>query len=362
MAEGEDKRHDPSERRLNDAAEKGELPRSPELTAVASIIAVAAALTFGAATVAAPVVAFARHAFAPGLRMDSGAAHGLLQAGLWAIASAALPALGAAGLAATAIGLAQTRFSIAPRAFEARLEHLDPFATFARLYMSRQPFVELAKGVLHVGAFGAVTGWVIWDRLGELPALAASPPAVQLALMVDLAWDLVVTSLPVMAALGAIDYAWAHWTWWQGLMLSDQEAREEAREQEGDPHVKAQRRRRMRELSQRQVVKQIATANVLITNPTHYAVALRYRHGVDAAPVVVAKGVDHLAAKLRQEAFRLGIPRVEERLLARSLYAAVPLGKAVPAALFGPVARVLAVIYRRRSAVSPSPSRPSRSS
>ncbi len=348
MSDAEDKKHDPGERQLREAAERGELPRSPELSAVAGLLAVAAALTYGGASVAGPILDFAVREVPSVGPLETGDAVALLHRALEVVAAASLPPLAAAGLASGAVGLAQTRFSLATRAFEARLEHLDPFATFGRIYMSKQPFVELAKGALHVGALGGVTAWAIAGRLGELPRMATAAPTQQLDLLVTLGWDLVTRAFPVMLLLAGVDYAWSYRTWWTSLMRTDQEARQASREQDGDPHVKAQRRRRMRELATNNAMKQLATADVLITNPTHYAIGLRYRHGVDAAPVVVVKGVDHVALKLRQEAFRLGIPRVEDRVLARTLHATVQAGKPVPPALFGPVAKVLAVIWRRR--------------
>jgi flagellar biosynthetic protein FlhB len=353
VSDQEDKKHDPSERRLREAAERGELPRSTEVSGVAATLAVAAALTWGASAVAGPITAMAYQSWSPhasGVRpsLDLASAQDALQQALIAVAAAALVPLSAAAVAAVVVGLAQTRFQIAPQVFSARLEHLDPIATFQKIYLSRQPLVELAKGSLHVLALGAVTAVAIARRAETLPRMAALPPSTLLGLLIDLGWELVITALPVMIALAAIDYGWSSFTWWKSMMRSDQEAKDEHKEQEGDPHVKAQRRRRARELSSRNALRQLKEADVLVTNPTHFAVGLRYRHGVDQAPVVVVKAVDHLAIKLRQEAFALGIPRVEDRLLARTLHAQVPRGRAVPASLFGPVARVLAVVYRRR--------------
>ncbi|MEQ1507987.1 MAG: EscU/YscU/HrcU family type III secretion system export apparatus switch protein [Myxococcota bacterium] len=348
MADAEDKKHDPSEKKLRDAADRGELPRSPELSGVGSTIAVAATLSMAGAAITAPVVEFARMSFGRGTSLDLPSAVGLFQSALVAIASAAGIPLVAAGLAGTVLGFAQTRFQIAPRVFEARLDHLDPWATFQRLYLSREPLVGLAKGILHVAALGGVTAYAVSQRVETLPRVASLPAAQLGPLLADLGWGLVVNAVPVMVALAAVDYGWSAFTWWQNLKRTDQEVKDDHKESEGDPHVRAQRRRRMREIATRNVMRQLKEADVLVTNPTHFAVGLRYRHGVDAAPVVVVKAIDHLAVRLRQEAYRQGIPRVEDRLLARALYAQVPRGKRVPASLYGPVAKVLAVVYKRR--------------
>ncbi|MEQ1565326.1 MAG: EscU/YscU/HrcU family type III secretion system export apparatus switch protein [Myxococcota bacterium] len=350
MAEDDaDKKHDPSERALREAGERGELPRSPELGGVMATIAIAAALSIGGAEVARPIVATSKAFLTDGgVELDIAGAVALLRAVAWAVARAIAVPLGVAALVGLVVGLAQTRFQIATRAFEAKMDHLDPFATFQRLYLSKQPLVELAKGLLHVFALGAITGYAIWERVDELPRIAATPAGAQITKLSELASGLVTRAVPVMLLLAAVDYSWAYFTWWQGLKRTDQQVREENKESDGDPHMKAMRRRRMRELASRNLMKQLKEADVLVTNPTHFAVGLRYRHGQDAAPVVVVKAVDHLALKLRQEAFRMGIPRVEDRVLARALYAQVPRGRAVPAELYGPVAKVLAVVYRRR--------------
>jgi flagellar biosynthetic protein FlhB len=343
-----EKKHDPGERQLREAGERGELPRSPELSGVMATLAVAAALILAGEQVGRPIVSVATSVLADPRPLDLGAAVALLRTAMLAVVSAAAVPLLVAGGASLVTGLAQTRFQIAPRAFEARMDQLDPMAAFQRIYLSRQPLVELAKGLLHVGALGAITGYAIWERVDDLPRIASTPAPEQLRILIDLGSNLIVRAVPVMLMLAAVDYAWTYHTWWQGLKRTDQQVKEENKESEGDPHVKAFRRRKMRELASRNVMRQLKQADVLITNPTHFAIGLRYRHKVDPAPVVVLKAVDHLAVRVRQEAFKLGIPRVEDRRLARMLYAQVPRGKAVPASLFVPVAKVLAVVYRKR--------------
>lgn len=346
--EAGDKKHDPSEKALQDAGERGELPRSPLVTGVVATVAVAAALAMGSGTVAAPIVSFTASLFDPTVGLEDGGAVTIFQSALLTVATAVALPLGVAAIASLATGLFQTRLQLAPRAFEARLEHLDPMATFQQIYLSRQPFIELAKGILQMVALGAVTLHAIGSRLDVLPRLSTMPVAEQLGLMVDLGWDLVARAIPVMFLIAGLDYGWSYYQWWTGLMRTDQQARDDNKESSGDPHVRAQRRRRMREIATRSAMKQLKTADVLVTNPTHFAIGLRYRHGVDASPVVVCKAMDHVALKLRQEAYRLGIPRVEDRALARALYAQVPQEKGVPASLYGPVARVLGVVYRKR--------------
>lgn len=343
----DDKKHDPSERGLREAGERGELPRSTELSGSVALLAGAGVVLFGFAGLTDPVRAFAVRVLQPG-DLDGPAARELLSAAMATVARSAGPVLLAAGLASALTGLAQTRFQVATRAFEAHLDRLDPLATAQRVFASREPLVALARGLLQLAFLGGVVGWVAADRLADLPRIVTLAPIAQLAVLGDLVTGVLSAAIPAMLALAAVDYGWSYWKWWTGLMRTDQQVRDEHKEQEGDPVVRAQRRRRMRELATRKGVAAVQEATVLVTNPTHYAVALRYRHGVDAAPVVVAKGVDHLAAVLRREAQRHGVPRVEDRKLARALHAQVAVGRAVPGDLYGAVARVLAVVYRRQ--------------
>jgi flagellar biosynthesis protein FlhB len=351
-AEQADKKHAPSEKGLREAADRGQLPRSTELSGVVSVVAVSSALVLAGAEVAGPIVEFAQSTLAPGRAGDMSVldATDLMFNVLRTVVLASSPPLFAAAAAALVIGLAQTRFQITTKALETRLDLLNPLPRLQQIFFSRQVFVELAKGLLHVFALGAITGYAIWERIDELPSTASLGAAAQLDLMIDLGSNLIVRAVPVMIGLAIIDYSWSYYQWWNQLRRTDQQVKDEAKEAEGDPMVKAQRRRRARELTSRNAVRQLGEATVLVTNPTHYAVGLRYRHGEDNAPIVVVKGADYLALKLRQEAFRLGIPRVEDRMLARTLFAKVPPGHPIPSELYAAVAKVLAVIYKKRRA------------
>ena len=155
---------------------------------------------------------------------------------------------------------------------------------------------------------------------------------------------------PLGIGLGVSDYAYSWWRNNEQLKRTDQELKDDLKQSDGDPHVKAARRRRAREIAASQGIRLVKDADVVVTNPTHYAIALRYRRGEDDAPIVLAKGVDHLAAKIRAEADRHGVPRIENRLLARGLYAMVDVGMRIPEEYYAAVAQVLAMVYNKRAA------------
>jgi flagellar biosynthetic protein FlhB len=147
-------------------------------------------------------------------------------------------------------------------------------------------------------------------------------------------------------ALGAADYAVQRWRWFMNLKMTRKEVRDDAKGNEGNPEIKARVRRIQRDMARNRMLKSVETATVVITNPTHFAVALEYRRGEMAAPVVVAKGQDHLAARIRTIARERGVPIVENVTLARALYKTADVGQTIPADLFGAVAEILAYLVR----------------
>jgi flagellar biosynthetic protein FlhB len=159
---------------------------------------------------------------------------------------------------------------------------------------------------------------------------------------------LMVRALPVAIVIAALDYAYQYWRMDEKMKMTTQEMKEEHKEQEGDPHVKAARKARARQIAFARTLRNVKKADLVITNPTHFAVALRYRAHEAPAPVVVAKGIDHMALRIRQEAAKYDIPCIENRALARALYPLAEEGHVIPEDFFGPVARTLATVLKRR--------------
>jgi flagellar biosynthetic protein FlhB len=193
-----------------------------------------------------------------------------------------------------------------------------------------------------------VIGAIVALALGG--GLVAHP--IEASALAPLAGHLVVRALwftvATIVALAAIDYALARRRIAAQMKMSPDEVKREHREQEGDPMVKGRRRQRMKELAKRRIAIAVAKADVVIVNPTHYAVALRYHERTDRAPIVVAKGIDELALKIREIARQHGVPVVSQPPLARALHKSVKEGRAIPANLFRAVAEVLAYVYRMR--------------
>lgn len=346
-----EKKHEPSDRQWREAAEQGQLARSPDILAAAVVIGAGAAMSVApepTVNALAAVLHRVPWTSAPLTHEEIGG-WALDVSGL-ALAAMAVP-LGAGALAAALTGFAMTRGEFASSALEPKWERLDPIGTTKEMFFSSRPWVELLKASAKAGLVVWSVSGVIAERIERMPALAATPVTALAGELSDIGMEVLWAAAPALLIIGGADYAWSWWTTRQRLMRTDQELRDEHKATEGDPRIKAQRRQRAREMLRRNGgLRQVRTADVVVTNPTHYAVALRYTRGRDQAPVVVAKGVDELAAMIREEARRHGIPRVEDRPLARGLYARALLGRAIPAEFFGPVAKVLAAVFQRRTA------------
>jgi len=271
--------------------------------------------------------------------------NGWLAARAWhTFVAAAGPALiGGSVVALVAIGL-QLGWPPAFKGIKLDLGRLSPINNLRQAFglggAAKRTFTTLAKLVVIGGIIALVLGGGLVPHVvepGELGTIAWR--AIERALLV------VVSAI---AALAAFDYWLARRRIRAQMMMTSEEARREHKENEGDPLVKSRRRQRARELAKRRIAVTVPTADVVVVNPTHYAVALRYDETTDRAPVVVAKGVDEVAAKIRELARKHGIPVMSRPPLARALHKHVKEGRPVPANLYRAVAEVLAYVYRLR--------------
>lgn len=268
-----------------------------------------------------------------------------------ACAMLAAPATFAAVFAAIAIGLAQSGFRQYGELLGPKMSRLDPRSAIGRLFSPKRAGLEAAVSLLRIGLVGAVA-WRAFDA--ELPTLVSlsrvplsgAMPAASSA-MGRVLW----TSLGALLLVTLADYAQSFFTLSKEMKMTRKERTDESKAQDGDPKAKARMRARARAVAKRRALSSVKTADVIVTNPTHVAVALRYS-AKDPAPVVVAKGHDEVALRIRAEARKHGIPILENRRLARALDAEVQVGRAIPGAHFAAVARVLAFVYRLGRAAS----------
>jgi len=348
---GQEKNHDPSEKRLRESAEKGQIAQSKEVGTAAILLAGAGALVFANGMMAESMAAVMELGF----RVDGPQTMTMeeaLQLGgqvMWLIGTALFMPLLWVSLAALISGLAQTKGKLATKALEPKFDKLNFVNGFKQNYLSSQPFMEFGKGVAKLTALGAVTWSAIASRLTELPALSTLEASQLLGTFIDVAWSMLVAAMPLLIIIAVADFAYNWKKNRDEIMMTMQEVKDERKEMEGDPMVRAARRARARQYATGSMIAAVAEADVLITNPTHYAIALRYRKSEAAAPIIVAMGVDHLALKMRQRARDNDVIQIENRQLARGLYAAGKVGQIIPDEYCSAVAQVLAVVYKRQT-------------
>lgn len=226
---------------------------------------------------------------------------------------------------------------------------LQLFSGFKRLF-SLNTFVEMVKSIAKIALIGAVAYYSVKRELPDmLPLLNQEVGQVTLTLT-GATFRVCARIILSLLVLGALDYFYQRYQFEKGLKMTKQEVKDEMRQTEGDPKVKARIRSLMRQMATKRMIADVPDADVVVTNPTHYAVALKYDSATMVAPQVVAKGRGFIALKIIAVAQEAEVPRVENRTLARSLYRAVEVGKTIPNNLYRAVAEILAYIYRLRSA------------
>ena len=239
----------------------------------------------------------------------------------------------------------QVGFKLTPEALAPKFEKLNPLTGFQRM-LSKQGAMETAKGVVKTLLFGYLAYGVLRSSWLDLMALGEVSPGVALGVVGGVLKAIGMRLIPTWLVLAAVDYGVQWKRVDDQLKMTKDEVKREAKEGQTSPEVLRERAKRARRMAQGGMMKAIKTADVVVTNPTHYAIAIKYDHGKHAAPVVVAKGVDFLAAKIREEAKANRVPLVPNPPLARALYKQCEVGDPVPHELFRAVAEILAHVYR----------------
>lgn len=342
-AESEDRTEAPSSRRLEKAREDGNVPLSQELPALAVLGAAAIVLAMAAPGLGRMLVHRLGLMLEHGHALDPVAA---MHSALALAAMAAAPFLLAAILAAVAATVLQTGFLFNGKALMPDLARLSPMRGLKRVF-GIAALGNVAKGVVKVVVVGAAAWMVLAGALPVLDQAADWDAGTLAARAMALVARVLLAMLVAQTAIAAADLLFTRIRHWRSLRMSRQEHRDEAKETEGDPQVKGRMRRIRLQRARRRMLAAVPQATVVITNPTHYAVALAYERDSDGAPRIVAKGVDSMAARIREVATQNGVPLVANPPLARALYPH-ELDRPIPAELFQPVAEIIAYVWKLR--------------
>jgi flagellar biosynthetic protein FlhB len=336
-----------SERRLEQAREDGNVPHSREL--MAFMVLAAGAGTFwvlgswmahGAASLLRHGLSFSRNA-AFDTTVMSGTALARTVDGFGIVGPIFLAIIVA--IIATPFVMGGWVFS--PKAFQLDLTRMDPIKGFGRMF-SWQSIAELVKAILKALLISGVLYWAVRNEQDRMFALLAQPIETALASFSQLLFFSFVALIGGLAVIAAIDVPFQLWQYHDRLKMTREELKKEARESEGDPQLKARIRSQQREMARSRMMSQVPKADVVVTNPTHFAVALKYDRTAMSAPVVVAKGMNLIAARIREIASENQIPLLETPPLARALYRHAEIGDQIPAGLYAAVAEVMAWVYQ----------------
>ena len=351
MAESDVEKTEPaSPRRLEKAKEEGQVPRSRELNTFLLLLIGVSTLWIIAQSLFTALQGVVRNSmwFEPRLAYDDQTM--LNHAGQAAVQTllAMSPLFGVLFIVAIGSSVALGGLVFSAKALQPKIEKLNPLKGIKRMF-SAQTLIELLKALGKAGLIGLVSISVMWHYRDQMLGLMQLSPTEAMASglqLVALCCLLIVSSLFLIVA---IDVPWQLYSHYKKLRMSKQDLKEEHKESDGDPHVKGRRRAQQREMAQRRMMAAVPQADVIITNPTHYAVALKYTEGQQAAPTVVAKGTELIAARIKELATEARIPLYEAPPLARILHKHVEIDQEIPAELYAAVAEILAWVFQLRA-------------
>jgi len=349
----QEKTEQPTDKKLRESREKGEVPRSRDLSGALVVLAGVAALMSGGEQ----AFVHARRIFSLGMHYSRDAlfSDDLPSRTLRAVVYEALglfwPVALATMLATLAAPLLLGGLNFSAQALQPKFERLDPIKGLGRIFAMRG-LVELGKALLKLLFIGAVLALLLRHWQGELQATGRGSVMAGIAQSIGLLGRAALWFGAMLALIGGIDALYQKFDHAKNLRMTRQEIRDEMKESEGNPEMKGRIRQVQQAQARRRMMEELPRADVVVVNPTHFAVALRYDDGRMGAPRVIAKGVDVLAGQIRLVAASHRIPLVEAPPLARALYATTELGREIPAALYVAVAQVLAYVYQLKQAAA----------
>jgi flagellar biosynthetic protein FlhB len=356
MAEGDDaasKSEEATPRRIEEARKDGDVPKSAELAQVCALAGAFAAIAMGGGAMARhmadALLPFIAHPDSIDLRGGAGVAV------TWQAAIAAAPMLvtvmGGAMLAGVGGNVIQHGVLFTTAKLTPSFSKISPAQGFKRVF-GIDGFMNFLRSMLKVLLVSAVAWWVLAPHADELPGLVRVGPVGVLDYSANLGRSLMLAVLGLLSLGAILDFIWQRQRFMVRLRMTKEEVKEDFKQSDGDPHVKAKQRQIRNERAKRRMIQQVPKATVVIANPTHFAVALRYEQGETVAPLCVAKGIDEVALRIREVAEEAGVTVIEDPPLARALYGAVEIDQIIPQQHYEAVAKIIGFILsgRRRRA------------
>jgi len=357
--EGEDKdskTEEPTEQKRSKAREEGQVAMSQEVTTAITLIAMFFTLRLFGPWLYQNILGLMLfnwggvlpHTYAA---IDNLIASGYLPFLFQQVVVITLPLLLISMAAGVLSSVLQVGWKPTAKPMMPKFSKLNPISGFKKIF-SMKSVVNLVKSLAKIGIVGSIVYYMVMAQLGNIPAMLDMSIMASSLMIMNFVINLGLTIGAVFIIIAALDFAYTRYEHTKKLRMTKQEVKDEYKQMEGDPHIKGKIRQRMREASMRRMMQNVPEADVVITNPTHFAVALRYNNLVDKAPVVTAKGADLMAKRIRDKAREHDVVIVENPPLARALYADVEVGDEIPFELWESVVEILAYVFKLKNRVS----------
>lgn len=341
----EEKTEEPTGKKLGDARNKGQVARSQELSTAFVLIAGFWGLKSLGGSVYTEITTYCAYIFG---HLNQGVATedvmNLFLGIMVILAKTALPLMLCVMIAGLAINVFQTGFLFTTEPLGFNFDRLNPINGLGRLF-SKRALVELVKSVCKIMIIGAFVYGYLKAEILNMPKLIYLDIGQGMLFIGQVIFDLAFRICGIILVMALCDYFYQKWQFMQDMKMTKQEVKEEFKQMEGNPQIKGKIKQKQRQMAMQRMMREVPKADVIVTNPTHFAVALRYEKGM-RAPVIVAKGQDLVAQKIKTIAAAAGVTIVENPPLARALFAVAEIGDMVPAELYKSVAEVLAYVYR----------------
>lgn len=347
-SDGQEKTEQASGKKLGDARSKGQVAKSVEINSFALFIAGLFLISMTQSELGSNLSQLSIDLFGrlDKLQIDRDLVTDYFQEWFFFFITVMAPIFGGLFIVAIVANVAQVGFKFSSKALAPKFSKLNLFSNIKNIFFSSRSLVELGKSLLKLSIVGLFTYWVVYDLV--ISALGLVDFTVQeiSKFMITAASALIWKVALVYAVLAGSDFAYQRFKFKHDMMMTKQETKEEYKQSEGDPLIKGKIKSAQFAAARRRMMKDVPKADVVITNPTHVAVAIQYKPGSDSAPKILAKGLDEVAQRIKQVAKDNGVPLHEDVQLARALYKACDIGDEIPANLFKAIAQILAYVFR----------------
>ena len=342
-----EKTEEPTPKRKREAREEGQVAKSQELSQAFTLLAGFLVLFFFFSNIMFSLEKYTREllSFNSVPVISSGDFINMIGENLLFLVQVAMPVMGAVAVVGIVINFIQVGPLFTAKSMQPKFSNIDPFKGLKNIF-SLKTLIELLKSLLKAAGIVIISYFIIRQSWSQLIALPNMGLRSALVFMGNLIFRVGISIIIFLIALGVADFAYQRWEHYRNLKMSKYEVKQERKEQEGDPQLKSKRKEKQRQMSLNRMMTAMEEADVVITNPTHIAVALKYEFEDMEAPLLVAKGEGYVAQKIKEKAEEFEIEIVEDKPLARALNKTTEIGQQIPEDLYQAVAEILAFIYR----------------